>query len=65
MAQQTTLDEWAKDPVVDPEIRAHIYSLVNAVSMPQFRCNHCSSLFSLAALVMTERTRWETMCSSV
>lgn len=31
MAQQTTLDEWAKDPV-DPEIRAHVYSLITAVS---------------------------------
>lgn len=28
---QTTLDEWAKDPV-DPEIRAHVYSLISAVS---------------------------------
>jgi hypothetical protein len=32
MAQQTTLDEWAKDPLVDPEIRAHVYSLISAVS---------------------------------
>jgi hypothetical protein len=32
MAQQTTLDDWAKDPV-DPEIRAHVYSLITAVSM--------------------------------
>jgi len=31
MAQQTTLDDWARDPVVDPEVRAHVYSLVNAV----------------------------------
>ncbi|KAL5426667.1 Topoisomerase 1-associated factor 1 [Paraphaeosphaeria minitans] len=30
MAQQTTLDEWAKDPV-DPEIRAHVYSLITAL----------------------------------
>lgn len=28
---QTTLDDWAKDPV-DPEIRAHVYSLITAVS---------------------------------
>ncbi|PVI06182.1 timeless-domain-containing protein [Periconia macrospinosa] len=27
---QTTLDEWAKDPV-DPEIRAHVYSLITAL----------------------------------
>ncbi|CAI6340315.1 unnamed protein product [Periconia digitata] len=27
---QTTLDEWAKDPV-DPEIRAHVYSLISAL----------------------------------
>ncbi|KAJ4305160.1 Topoisomerase 1-associated factor 1 [Kalmusia sp. IMI 367209] len=27
---QTTLDEWARDPV-DPEIRAHLYSLVTAL----------------------------------
>ena len=27
---QTTLDEWAKDPV-DPDIRAHVYSLISAV----------------------------------
>ncbi|KAF2747937.1 timeless-domain-containing protein [Sporormia fimetaria CBS 119925] len=31
MAQQTTLDEWARDPLVDPEVRAHVYSLVNAL----------------------------------
>ncbi|ORX97250.1 topoisomerase 1-associated factor 1 [Clohesyomyces aquaticus] len=31
MAQQTTLDEWAKDPLVDPEIRAHVYSLISAL----------------------------------
>ncbi|KAF2000121.1 timeless-domain-containing protein [Amniculicola lignicola CBS 123094] len=30
MAQQTTLDEWARDPV-DPEIRAHVYSLITAL----------------------------------
>ncbi|KAF1978322.1 topoisomerase 1-associated factor 1 [Bimuria novae-zelandiae CBS 107.79] len=30
MAHQTTLDEWAKDPV-DPEIRAHVYSLITAL----------------------------------
>ncbi|KAJ4349912.1 Topoisomerase 1-associated factor 1 [Didymosphaeria variabile] len=30
MTQQTTLDEWAKDPV-DPEIRAHVYSLITAL----------------------------------
>ncbi|KAF2115976.1 drug resistance protein MdrA [Lophiotrema nucula] len=30
MAQQTTLEEWAKDPV-DPEIRAHVYSLISAL----------------------------------
>lgn len=35
MAQQTTLDEWAKDPLVDPEIRAHVYSLITAVSFPR------------------------------
>lgn len=29
---QTTLDEWARDPV-DPEIRAHVYSLITAVSV--------------------------------
>jgi hypothetical protein len=29
---QTTLDDWAKDPV-DPEIRAHVYSLISAVSI--------------------------------
>ena len=28
---QTTLDDWARDPV-DPEIRAHVYSLITAVS---------------------------------
>ncbi|KAH7139253.1 timeless protein-domain-containing protein [Dendryphion nanum] len=28
---QTTLDEWAKDPLVDPEIRAHVYSLITAL----------------------------------
>ncbi|KAF2178888.1 timeless-domain-containing protein [Zopfia rhizophila CBS 207.26] len=28
---QTTLDEWAKDPLVDPEIRAHVYSLISAL----------------------------------
>lgn len=33
MAQQTTLDEWAKDPLVDPEVRAHVYSLISAVSI--------------------------------
>ncbi|KAF2872138.1 timeless protein-domain-containing protein [Massariosphaeria phaeospora] len=27
---QTTLDEWAKDPI-DPEIRAHVYSLITAL----------------------------------
>ncbi|KAF2133413.1 topoisomerase 1-associated factor 1 [Dothidotthia symphoricarpi CBS 119687] len=27
---QTTLDDWAKDPV-DPEIRAHVYSLITAL----------------------------------
>ncbi|KAH6616526.1 timeless protein-domain-containing protein [Boeremia exigua] len=27
---QTTLDEWARDPV-DPEIRAHVYSLITAL----------------------------------
>jgi hypothetical protein len=40
MAQQTTLDDWAKDPV-DPEIRAHVYSLITAVStfaMVEFCC---------------------------
>ncbi|KAF2280144.1 topoisomerase 1-associated factor 1 [Westerdykella ornata] len=31
MAHQTTLDEWAKDPVVDPEVRAHVYSLITAL----------------------------------
>lgn len=30
---QGTLDEWAQ-PVVDPEVRAFIYSLVTAVSSP-------------------------------
>ncbi|KAL1610260.1 Topoisomerase 1-associated factor 1 [Paraconiothyrium brasiliense] len=30
MSQQTTLDEWSKDPV-DPEIRAHVYSLITAL----------------------------------
>jgi hypothetical protein len=28
---QSTLDDWARDPV-DPEIRAHVYSLISAVS---------------------------------
>jgi len=28
--EQMTLDEWAKDPV-DPETRAHVYSLITAV----------------------------------
>jgi hypothetical protein len=31
--EQTTLEEWAKDPV-DPETRAHVYSLITAVSIP-------------------------------
>jgi hypothetical protein len=30
--EQTTLEEWAKDPV-DPETRAHVYSLITAVCM--------------------------------
>ena len=30
---QTTLDEWVRDPV-DPEIRAHVYSLISAVRLP-------------------------------
>lgn len=33
---QTTLDEWAKDPV-DPEIRAHVYSLITAVRSSIFQ----------------------------
>lgn len=28
---QTTLDDWVADPV-NPELRAHVYSLVTAVS---------------------------------
>ncbi|KAF2200928.1 timeless-domain-containing protein [Delitschia confertaspora ATCC 74209] len=31
MAQQTTLDEWSKDAQVDPEVRAHVYSLISAL----------------------------------
>lgn len=34
---QTTLDEWARDPV-DPEIRAHVYSLASAVSIFRHVC---------------------------
>jgi hypothetical protein len=30
---QTTLDEWASDPV-NPEVRAHVYSLISAVGTP-------------------------------
>jgi replication fork protection complex subunit Tof1/Swi1 len=39
---QTTLDEWAKNPV-DPEIRAHVSGLITAVRsieyMHQLRAN--------------------------
>jgi len=33
--EQTTLDDWAKDATVDPEVRAHVYSLISAVSSSQ------------------------------
>ena len=36
MAHQTTLEEWARDPV-DPEIRAHVYSLITAVRIRTLR----------------------------
>lgn len=49
---QTTLDEWAKDPV-DPEIRAHVYSLITAV------CFHSiAPLCSMFANACTARWYW-------
>lgn len=47
MAQQTTLDEWARDPV-DPEIRAHVHSLITAVSF-------CTTVSDIANML---QARW-------
>lgn len=55
MAQQTTLDEWAKDPVVDPEVRAHVYSLVNAVRSPQ-NPRQFTALLMASSSVVLEKT---------
>lgn len=63
---QTTLDEWAKDPV-DPEIRAHVYSLITAVSCCAltFFAVTTADACSLVVLVMMGRMRSVTMPSSV
>lgn len=62
MAQQTTLDEWAKDPLVDPEIRAHVYSLISAVSHnPSLKVTtNITDNCSLVESAKTEHMRLET-----
>lgn len=52
---QTTLDDWAKDPV-DPEIRAHVYSLITAVGHTKIA--HRYSQFPNAHVARRHWRRW-------
>lgn len=61
---QTTLDEWASDPV-NPEVRAHVYSLISAVRFyscrpPQFSLSIMFS--SVESVTMAHIRSATTLC---